>query len=150
MLTIVKFIRKIKTEGLEKIGFIPFLYDYWFRGSRVRQYIGYLRRPKIVIDSLSCQNLSKILDVGCDWGYMAKLLDLKGFSAYGLDINLGSLIFGKRILKEHWSPPILICGTGINLPFKDNSFETIISLETIEHIQLEKRKIFLYYVQSLV
>ena len=148
-------LRNTSWQESDSEGYVPFLYKYWFKGSKARQYLGFIKRPKIVMESLSCPSNSKILDVGCDWGYMVKLLESKGFDVYGIDINISSLIFG-RCCRELTSDSqnndsaSLICGTAINLPFRDNSFSAIISLETIEHIHLDERKNFISELKRCV
>jgi ubiquinone/menaquinone biosynthesis C-methylase UbiE len=73
-----------------------------------------------------CGQNAHVLDVGCGIGYLSRL-----FSSYiGLDINLEGL----RVAKTLFSTREYICASATQLPFKDNSFDTCIGYDCIEHV----------------
>ena len=71
---------------------------------------------------------SKILDIGCGKGYLlydfTKLLP--GISVYGVDIST----YAKENSKEEIKNQISI-GNATNLPWKDNFFDLVISINTL-------------------
>jgi len=78
----------------------------------------------------------KILEVGCGVGYGTNFIS----SDYtvGLDISKDALIKARKNNRHiHW-----VLGDGTSLPFKNESFDVVISLQVIEHIP--KKKVFPY------
>lgn len=65
------------------------------------------------------------LDIGCAYGHLVKHLRL-GFQV-GIDISTYAIAVRKNTDK-------LILASASHLPFKANTFDTIVSLETMEHL----------------
>jgi len=65
----------------------------------------------------------KILDVGCGTGYAQKRV---GHNIIGLDVTYALLELNKNIR---------VCGDALTIPFKDNSFDVVYSIDVIEHIK---------------
>ena len=85
-----------------------------------------------LLDQTKPQNL---LDVGCGEGIMAEAIVRRyaQVDVTGIDLDDGAL-------KAHWSTRqidrLTFCtGVAEGLPFRDNSFDTITSLEVLEHVQ---------------
>ena len=76
----------------------------------------------------------EILDVG---GGVGNLYDLSGKKITVFDINEDELEISRKKGLE------TIKGDGAKLPFKDNSFDTVISVATLEHIPKNNRSRFL-------
>jgi len=121
---------KAKAAALAK----KFDYDYW-DGDRRICYGGYKyiegRWEKVAKDMIREYGLtknSKILDIGCGKGYLlydfTKLLP--GISVYGVDIST----YAKENSKEEIKNQISI-GNATNLPWKDNFFDLVISINTL-------------------
>ncbi len=71
-----------------------------------------------------------ILEVGCGDGHLSNYIHIKGRSIVSLDIN--DLKLSKA--KQTYPNLNLIQGDAQNLPFSDNSFDIIISIENFEHL----------------
>lgn len=85
----------------------------------------------------------KILDMSCGVGTFAFHGLRKGYDVYGIEPENWKLEYIKLKIKEQNLPKIweqrFIKGIGENLPFKDDTFDYIITYQTLEHVQnLEK------------
>ena len=80
-----------------------------------------LNKVKLIIKLLNIKN-EKVLDVGCGTAFYSKLFK-----------NYTGIDFSKEMLKE--SNTKLILGNGENLPFKNNSFDTVISVSAIHNFE---------------
>ncbi len=65
------------------------------------------------------------LDVGCSSGAYVYLLRNKGYEAYGLDL----------LPDKKWHDNIFKVGDICCLPYKDDSFDTVIAFEILEHVE---------------
>lgn len=72
----------------------------------------------------------KVLDVGCGKGFLVKdlMLECPGLEAFGLDISSYAILHAPEELAGR-----IHLGTGEKLPFADNSFDCVISLNTIHN-----------------
>ncbi len=73
----------------------------------------------------------RALDVGCGKGFLVKdlMLESPGLEAFGLDISLYALM--------HCDPDVvgrLHLGTADELPFPDDSFDCVLSLNTVHNL----------------
>lgn len=72
------------------------------------------------------------LDIGCGGGVFLKEFHRFGAKTIlGLDISLPSLLRAKKSLPNS----NFICGDAEKMPFKDNSADTVLCSETIEHLE---------------
>lgn len=76
-----------------------------------------------------------VLDVACGTGYGVDYMAKKGAKqVVGVDISLEAVNYGwERYGREGKTD--FVCGDGLKLPFSDNSFDVVVSFETIEHIR---------------
>jgi SAM-dependent methyltransferase len=113
----------------------------FFDGERKYGYGGYNYHPRfwtnVVKDFVEHYQLkegSKILDIGCGKGFM--IYDFKlfnpSFKLSGIDISKYAIDNSMKEIKDH-----LIVGNAKSLPFADNSFDLVISINTIHNLDLK-------------
>jgi ubiquinone/menaquinone biosynthesis C-methylase UbiE len=88
----------------------------------------------------------RVLDVGCAKGFLVKdlMIACPGLEAFGLDIS--------RYALDHCEPEVvgrLHLGSGDDLPFPDDCFDCVISLNTIHNFDREGAKRALREVQRV-
>ena len=115
-----------------------FDYDYW-DGDRRICYGGYKyiegRWQKVaekINDFYKLPKNAKILDIGCGKGYLIYdfLKVLPNAEVFGLDISNYALENSKSEIKSK-----LIQGNATNLPFDDNYFDLVISINTLHCLE---------------
>jgi ubiquinone/menaquinone biosynthesis C-methylase UbiE len=111
----------------------------YFDGPREYGYGGYNydgRWQPVALDIIKHFNLKpgdRILDVGCAKGFLVKDLLACGIDAYGVDISTYAL--------SHCEPEVvgrLHLGSADELPFPDNSFSAVLSINTIHNLSRER------------
>jgi len=111
-----------------------FDYDYW-DGDRRICYGGYKyidgrweKVAKKIVEYYNLPKKAKILDVGCGKGFL--LFDilkvLPEADLYGIDISNYAIENSKEEIKDK-----LLVGNANELPFEDNSFDLVISINTL-------------------
>ncbi len=111
-------------------------YDYW-DGSRDINYGGYYYdgRWKPIAEKMikhyKLKRNSKILDVGCGKGFLLHEFKklLPQCEVKGLDVSSYAIKNSKEEVKKN-----LVLGHAKKLPFKDNYFDLIISLNTLHNL----------------
>ena len=115
-----------------------FDYDYW-DGDRRVCYGGYKylegRWEKVAKRMAECYKLpqkAKILDVGCGKGYLLYdfLKVLPDSEIYGLDVSKYAVENSKQEIREN-----LIVGNASDLPYEDNFFDLVISINTLHCLE---------------
>lgn len=111
-------------------------FDYW-DGSRDINYGGYYYDgrwepiAKKMIEHYKLEDGCKILDIGCGKGFL--LYEFKKIfpnsEIIGLDISKYAIENSKTEIKSN-----LILGNANNLPFEKNSFDLVISLNTLHNL----------------
>ena len=91
---------------------------------------------KLVREHIGNVNGLRILEVACGRGGFVGELARAGAQVTGCDFSYSALSFGKSKLQPSGSDslPAFVQGDAQNLPFADESFDAIVSCETIEHI----------------
>ena len=136
--------RKIAKSEKNKIIAQKFGKEF-FDGSRDNGYGGFYYHPKYwseVVNTFKVHyNIKrgfKILDVGCAKGFM--LFDfyrlIPGIEICGIDISEYAIRNSLPSVK-----PFLSVGDAVSLPFNANSFDLVISINTIHNLEKEKCKI---------
>jgi SAM-dependent methyltransferase len=110
--------------------------EIYFDGPREHGYGGYrydgrwLPVARDIIAHFGLKPGMRVLDVGCAKGFLVKdlMLACPGLEAFGLDVSLYALM--------HCEPEVvgrLHLGTAERLPFPDNSFDCVLSLNTVHN-----------------
>ena len=113
-------------------------FDYW-DGDRRIKYGGYKymegrweKVAKLMIDHYGLKAGDKILDIGCGKGFL--LYDftkiLPGIEIYGIDVSKYALENSKEEIKDK-----LIYGNATSLPYEDNYFDFVFSLNTFHNLE---------------
>jgi ubiquinone/menaquinone biosynthesis C-methylase UbiE len=93
---------------------------------------GHTRFSTLFINSKDIKNKT-LLDIGCGYGWFEIFAEKKGVKKIiGVERNDDDLKAAKNYIKN--SKIDFKVGDATRLPFKDNSFDTIVAWEVIEHI----------------
>ncbi|MHA2363983.1 MAG: class I SAM-dependent methyltransferase [Candidatus Hodarchaeales archaeon] len=84
------------------------------------------------------ENYRRILDLGSGGGRHTIYLAEQGFDVYGLDISSTGLAFTMKLLSEKQLSAHLTLHDITSLPYDNNYFDAIISVQVIHHNTLEK------------
>ena len=113
----------------------------FFDGDRNHGYGGFNYMPRFwqpVIPTFkqywNLSSNSSLLDVGCAKGFMLHDLAelIPGITVKGVDISKYAIENAMPDMKPH-----VEIGNATNLPFKDNSFDVVISINTIHNLERE-------------
>ena len=140
-----------KSEESRKIG-RKFGVDY-FDGDRNHGYGGFSYNPKFwqpviptIVENYKIGNSSKVLDIGCAKGFF--LYDLKlafpEVNVTGVDISEYAIENSIPEIK-----PYLQVGNATKLPFEDNCFDFVISINTIHNLNREDCAIALQEIERV-
>lgn len=100
---------------------------FWFKGTR-RVILGALRR------ALGARlEGARLLDLGCGTGFTLTQLP-RGVRAIGLDYSRAALGLARR----RASSADLVRGSAYALPFADASFDAILALDVLEHLERDR------------
>jgi ubiquinone/menaquinone biosynthesis C-methylase UbiE len=89
-----------------------------------------------------------VLDIACGEGYGSHLFAQTAYKVIGVDIDEETISHAaSKYQKENLS---FIVGSVSDIPIVENSFDTIISFETIEHITENLQREFLHEVKRLL
>tara|TARA_B100000886_G_scaffold335824_1_gene293531 strand:- start:33352 stop:34023 length:672 start_codon:yes stop_codon:yes gene_type:complete len=115
-----------------------FDYDYW-DGDRRVCYGGYKylegrweKVAKRMAEFYKLPQKAKILDVGCGKGYLLYdfLKVIPDADIYGLDVSKYAVENSKQEIREN-----LIVGNASDLPYEDNFFDLVISINTLHCLE---------------
>jgi ubiquinone/menaquinone biosynthesis C-methylase UbiE len=115
----------------------PEKYDQWFTtplGNLIKRYEG-----ELISDYLRPAPGETILDAGCGTGIFTSGILSSGSQVVGLDLSLPMLRLAEKKFREY--PFHAILGNMISLPFKDCSFDKVVSITALEFIPDAKRTV---------
>lgn len=124
----------------------------YFDGPREYGYGGYhydgrwIPVAKKLITHYKLSEGMKVLDIGCAKGFLLKDLmqTLHGLEGFGIDISEYAI---KNSVKEMIGR--LHHGNAINLPFPDNSFDLVLSINTLHNLEKSEIKIALQEIMRV-
>lgn len=111
--------KQYKCTSSSSCGCYDGYYDKWPEGYEELHKEEQLKKAKIIRDNLEIKKAAKLLDVGCGTGIY---LGLFGCKVMGVDPSKGLLERNKFPHKQAFAE---------NLPFKDGSFDIVISITAI-------------------
>ncbi|MBC8500869.1 MAG: class I SAM-dependent methyltransferase [Nanoarchaeota archaeon] len=79
-------------------------------------------------------NKGLTLDAGCGEGAVCRELSKRGYKMVGIDINREGLEYAKDAAKKINTKPVFICGNIEKIPFPENKFDQVVSLDVLEHV----------------
>lgn len=129
---------RIKTKSEKSREIARKFGEEFFDGDREHGYGGFAYNPKFwtgvvsdLIDEYHLNNQSSVLDVGCAKGFL--LHDLKialpGIKVKGIDVSDYAIMNSIDTVKTD-----LLVASADNLPFADNSFDLVLSINTIHNL----------------
>ncbi len=142
---IKRSISERKSKKNKKIIKISREYGYeYFDGDRIYGYGGYkydgrwVSVAKRIKKIYKLKNNAKILDIGCAKGFLVKDLVDIGLDAYGLDISEYAIKNSHKDVTGR-----IHLGNANKLPFEDNTFDFVISLNTLHNLEKKDCKVAL-------
>jgi len=90
----------------------------------------------------------RILDAACGTGYGTYLMSREGHDCTGIDLDAGAVTFSiSRYARSNCN---FLCGDVTDLPFEDNSFDMVITFETLEHLARHQQPVFLAEIKRVL
>lgn len=105
--------------------------DAWIRSAEKRIWKG-----PYDLDYLRNTVYGRILDIGCGDGRHLIPLRRLGFDVVGIDLAIPSL---RRIRRIQQDAPLVV-GDARSLPFKDETFDCVISYDLLQHLIMDERE----------
>ncbi len=114
--------------------------EMYFDGPREYGYGGYrydgrwVPVARDIVTHFGLRPGMRVLDIGCAKGFLVKdlMLACPGLEAFGIDVS--------RYALTHCEPEAvgrLHLGSAVDLPFPDNSFDAVLSINTIHNLDRE-------------
>jgi SAM-dependent methyltransferase len=74
------------------------------------------------------------LDLGCGAGQLLAAAAAAGCAGIGIDVRLVWLLVAKRLIADACGTPVLAAALAESLPLADESLQSVVSLDVIEHV----------------
>ncbi len=104
------------------------MYDeYWSRPDRWQSHS--FKDPEPIVDQILKLGSGRILDVGCGMCLLVLRLRERGIDARGLDVAKRTIEEGNR-----QAPGCFEVGSILDIPHPENSFDTVICTDVLEHL----------------
>jgi len=92
------------------------------------------REIELIKSELQAVKPKRILDFGCGGGWLSRVLASCDYEVVGIDVSRSLISNAKRIA------PLanFIVGDGMNLPFREGAFDSVVSIATLHHLDVKK------------
>jgi ubiquinone/menaquinone biosynthesis C-methylase UbiE len=124
----------------------------YFDGPREYGYGGYKYDgrwrtvAKALIEEYGLKSGMKVLDVGCAKGFLVKdlMIECPGLEVFGIDISSYALLQSEVEVVGR-----LHLGSAVSLPFPEDAFDLVLSINTIHNLNREAAKTALQEIQRV-
>ena len=100
---------------------------------------------------LKKQQAKRVLDLGCGTGRHAIALAKEGFDVYGIDISGNALaVCRDRLKEENLSANIILGDMYQTLPYKDNFFDGLVSINVLHHNKIAQIKSLIKEIERVL
>jgi ubiquinone/menaquinone biosynthesis C-methylase UbiE len=89
------------------------------------------REFSVLKQMLDLQPRDNVLDIGCGDGFWTARMAQNCAQIVGLEPNVGALEYAKRF--HNVSNVFYLCGVAESLPFRNDSFDKVVSISCLEH-----------------
>jgi SAM-dependent methyltransferase len=96
---------------------------------------GFIHRQKWFVEKILSPCSGLTIDLGCGQGLWSKKLKERGIQVIGVDSSMDRLIK----CRAEGNNDDLVCASAANLPFASDSLDSVLFLETIEHMDEEQQ-----------
>lgn len=125
----------------------------FFDGERIFGYGGYFYNPKfwtetvkLMVKQYKLTKQSRVLDIGCGKGFM--LVDLvkavPGIEVFGMDVSEYAISNSHELVKDR-----LLVGNCIQLPYPNNAFDLVVSINTIHNLDVKGCKVAIKEIERV-
>lgn len=103
------------------------------------------REMNIIFDVIVSVKPRKVLDLGCGGGWLSKILSARGYHTIGIDISDSLIKTATKVAPKNVG---FLIGDCMNLPFNNNTFDLIIGMGVLHHLDLDKTLVECHRVLS--
>ncbi|MCL6649325.1 MAG: glycosyltransferase [Chloroflexi bacterium] len=95
-------------------------------------------RLAFTLELVDCSPGQRVLDLGCGRGEVVWHLARAGVDAHGADFSRDALFIARELRGQGARAPQLEAATATALPYRDESFDTVLMLDLVEHLYPEE------------
>jgi ubiquinone/menaquinone biosynthesis C-methylase UbiE len=110
------------------------LFDHWVRADGIDTYWASQRIVREISTMVALEGRS-VLDVGCGFGGFQVAASEAGATCAGVEIVEARLRMAVERITLHGQQPRVLIADAFKLPFRDESFDVVVSSEVLEHVK---------------